>query len=346
MFKNTKKITLIVSLFLIVGMFVLTHTTEALRFTNRSMFISTAQAGENAFYQISFNYPTTSVVGSLRLEFCDSPIPSTPCTLPPGLDISGAVLAAQSGETGYTISQHTSTVIVLSRTPSMTSASLSTYRLDNITNPSSETQDFYVRMTDYVSNDATGSFIDFGSVTAQLAPPIGVYTQVPPILVFCVAEQINDDNCNSTNGSFADYGELSTTQTRSSTSELLARTNASSGYSITVMGRTMTSGIHAIPQLTTPTSNAVGVGQFGMNLAVNSNPAGGASPVGPGVNAVINSDYNQPDKYLFRDGDIIVTSNGITPTRKFTANYIVNIAPDQAPGVYSTTISYICLAGF
>lgn len=320
--------------------------TEALRFQERSMLIGSSQAGDTTFYQISFIYPTTNVVGSLRLEFCDNPIPTLPCNVPPGLDITNATLAAQSGETGFTITQQTSSVIVLSRSPSATGLTASSYRFDNMINPSAETQDFYVRMTDYASTDATGSFIDFGSVTARMTVPIEIYAQIPPILVFCVAGSINDDDCQDTTGNFADFGELSSTQTRSTSSQILARTNAQYGYNITVAGRTMTSGVHEIPGLSTPLESFPGLGQFGMNLTANSQPAVGADPIGPGTSATIHADYTQANKFLLRDGDTIITSTGVTPTRKFTASYIVNVPASQAPGLYTTTISYSALAGF
>jgi hypothetical protein len=319
---------------------------EAARFQNRSMFIGSPKAGETTFYQLTFTYPTVGSVGSLRFEFCDNPIPSLPCVVPAGLDIANATLAAQSGETGYSITQQTNSVIVLSRTPSVTGNTVSSYRLDNIVNPSSPTQDFYVRMSDFASTDATGSVIDFGSVTAQLAPSIDIYTQVPPILVFCVAGSINDNDCADTSGNFVDYGELSSGQTHTTTSQILARTNAQYGYSVTVSGRTMTSVTNVISALEVPTESFRGMGQFGLNLVANSQPVVGTDPSGPGVNAAVAADYSQANKYVFRDGDVLISSTGVTPTRRFTTSYIVNVPSDQAPGIYSTTISYLALAGF
>ena len=345
---GTKKMryVLVVMAVLVIVFSVLSQQTEALRFQNRSMYIGSSLANDTTFYQISFTYPTTSTVGSLRLEFCDNPIPTLPCNVPAGLDITGATLVAQSGETGFSISEQTSSVIVLSRTPATTGVTTSSYRFDNMVNPSAENQDFYVRMTDYASTDATGSFIDFGSVTARLVPAIEVYSQVPPILVFCVAGTINDDDCEDTAGNFVDYGELGSNQTHATTTQMLARTNAQYGYNITVSGRTMTSGNNEIPTLLSPTESFRGIGQFGINLAANSQPAIGANPAGPGVGAAVNTDYAQSNKFLFRDGDTLVSSTGVTPTRKFTASYVVNVPANQPPGVYSTTISYTCLAGF
>lgn len=328
------------------GFIMLGGQTDAARFQDRSMLIGSPNPSDVTFYQVAFTFPTVTTVGSVKLMFCDSPLPSLPCVVPPGLDITQATLAAQSGETGFSITQQTNDTIVLSRSPSVAGNTVSSYRFDNMQNPSNPTERIYVRLSDYASTNATGAEIDFGSVVAQLTAPVEVYSQVPPILIFCVAETIQDDDCQDANGNFANYGELSSSQARSSTSELLARTNAQYGYSISVTGRTMTAGIHEIPASVLPTESAPGVGQFGFNLVANSQPNVGAAPVGPGTNAVTNADYAQANKYVFRDGDIIVSSTGVTPTRKFTASYIVNIPATQSPGIYSTTLSYLCLAGF
>ncbi len=320
--------------------------TEAARFQQRGMYINSALGGVDTFYIISLQYTTPSSVGSLRMEFCDNPIPSLPCGVPAGLDVSNATLSAQSGETGFSVGQQNQNLIVLTRTPSVTGSALSSYRFDNMRNPNGDHQDFYVRITSHASTDGTGPLIDYGSVSATTTPTIDLYTQVPPILIFCVAQHINDDDCTDTEGNFVDFGELNSNQTYSASSEIQARTNAQYGYSIAVTGTTMTSGIRSIPALATPTESFQGVGQFGINLADNNSPDVGADPTGPGVNGVVSSPYDTPNKYLFNNGDVIATSNGVTRTRKYTASYVVNVPANQAPGVYSTTITYICLAGF
>lgn len=324
----------------------LTQRTDAARFANRGMYINSARGGDTTYYTISLQYTTPDNVGSLRLEFCDNPIPSLPCNVPPGLDVSNGTLAAQSGEAGFSIGQQTQNLIVLTRTPSITGNALSSYRFDNMRNPNGTHQDFYVRMTSHGSTDGSGPLIDYGSVTATTTPEIELTTQVPPILIFCVAQQINDDDCTDMQGNFVDFGELRSNQTYTASSEIQARTNAFFGYSITVTGTTMTSGIRSIPAITTPTESFRGVGQFGINLAANSSPDIGADPVGPGINGNVVAPYNTPNKFMFNNGDTVATSDNVTRTRKYTASYVLNVPANQPPGVYSTTITYTCLAGF
>lgn len=323
-----------------------TQQADAVRFQNRGMYINSARGGDTTYYVISLQYTTPANVGSLRLEFCDNPIPSLPCNIPPGLDVSSGTLAAQSGETGFSIGEQTQNLIVLTRPPSMTGPALSSYRFDNMHNPDGTHQDFYVRMTSHASTDGSGPLIDYGSVTATTTPEIELTTQVPPILIFCVAQQINDDDCTDMQGNFVNFGELTPNQTFYTSSEIQARTNAQYGYSIAVTGTTMTSGVRAIPAITTPTESFQGVGQFGLNLADNNSPDIGANPTGPGINGNVVAPYNESNKFLFNSGDIVATSDNVTRSRKYTASYIVNVPADQPPGVYSTTITYTCLAGF
>lgn len=318
---------------------------EAARFSYRSMYINSARASDTTFYTITLAYPTASPLGSLKIEFCDSPIPSIPCDIPTGLDVSGADLVTQSGSTaGFIITSQTQGELTLSRAPQVPGGGNTSYRFDNMINPSSEDQDFYARITSHSSVDGTGPIIDFGSVSATTTPEIGIYTQVPPIIVFCVGEQINDDECTDVVGNYAQLGELESTQTYYASSEILFRTNAQFGLTILVNGRTMTSGIKEIPALEVPTQSFIGVSQFGMNLTQNTNV--GANPTGPGANAIINPLYQFTDNFLFNDGDVLVTTNEVTVTQKVTASYIINVSDEQAPGVYSTTVSYVCLASF
>lgn len=345
-------------LLVVLLMWVVVQPAGAEKFTNRSMYINSARASDTTYYIISFQYTTPASVGSVRMEFCTSPIPSLPCYPPQGLDVSGGSLTAQSGETGFTMNTPSNNVVILSRTPSMTGSGLSSYRFDNMVNPDGtgvgadpaepehEKTNFYVRLTSHASTDGSGSLIDFGSVANTITPEIGIFTQVPPILIFCVGAVINDDECEDVDGFYVDFGELDSGQTFYTSSQMQARTNAFYGYSISAVGNTLTSGIRSIPAITTPTQSLVGVGQFGINLADNNDPDIGADPVGPGTNAVLNPTYATPDQYLYNEGDVLVASNAVTRVRKFTVSYILNVPEDQEPGVYSTTLTYICLAGF
>lgn len=324
---------------------------DATRFRTRGLYINSAEAGATTWYELTLEYTTPANIGSLRMEFCDNPIPSFACVVPPGLDVSGGSLAAQTGQTGFSISYQDTNMIVLSRAPAMTGSGLSTYRFEGMVNPSVDDQAFHIRLTSHESTDGTGPSVDFGSVSNTTVRGTDIYTQVPPILTFCAGKTVSLD-CTSVDDNLVDFGELQPgEETYVTTSEMAARTNGRYGYSIYVTGTSFTSGVRQVPPLTVPTESFVGVGQFGLNLVSNSDPTGigayvGADPVGPATNISLNNNYTIPDHYMFSNGDLLVSSDYVTPPKKYTSTYILNMPTDQPAGHYSTTITYVCLAGF
>lgn len=318
----------------------------ASEFTDRSVMIDSPVAGQTTQYAFTFGYSTPSPVGSVKFQFCDMPLPLDPCVIPAGLDVQNAVLTSQTGETGYTIFSQTQNEIIIGRPAQVPGAGPSTYTFDNITNPSGENQVVFVRLTSHSSSDATGPFLDEGAVATTTTPDVEIYTQVPPVLIFCVATVINDPDCTDMTGNYADVGELTDTQTAKLAVQMQARTNARSGYTIQMTGNSLASGTNTIPPITVPSPSLIGVGQFGMNMAGNTNPAIGGPPVGAGINAVVNPNYTTPNLFSYTNGDVLVSSTNPTRNRKFTMSYIINVPETQPIGVYTTTITYICIGSF
>jgi hypothetical protein len=330
---------------------------DAVRFAERGLYINTSEAGATTWYELSLDYTTTADVGSVRMEFCDNPIPSLPCTVPAGLNLSGATLGAQTGPEPFEAIEITGNIMVMHRTPSQAGpGGVSTYRLDNVVNPTTEGENFYIRLTSHADEDALDPLIDYGSVANAIVQGTDIYTQVSPILIFCVAKTVSID-CVDTDENLVDFGDLNPgEETYATTSEMAARTNGRYGYNIYLMGTSFTSGVREVPPLTVPTESFVGVGQFGMNMTTNTNPGLGADPVGPAPiapapstitsNITLHGDYMIPDHFTFRNGDLLASSTYVTAPKHFTSTYVLNIPADQAPGHYSTTLTYVCLAGF
>jgi hypothetical protein len=318
----------------------------AIRFTNRSLFINSAVAGDTTTYTITYTYPAVRTVGSVRMLFCTEAIPYLSCDTPSGLSVSGAVLSTQSGETGFTVSSQTDNNIILTRPPVSASVIESKYTFTNVVNPNSP-QTFYVRLASFASTDASGPVLDFGSVASAITNEIGLVTQVPPYLVFCTGKEIPQDCIDPKGPNFEEFKDPTAQEAMATKSEMLAYTNARGGYVVIVTGRTLTSGIYEIPSIQGTSEESIpGKGQFGINLTENTEPAVGADPVGPATNTSLNPTYTEQNKFLFGDGDVLVTSNGVTMRKKFTVSYVINIPPDQHPGVYSTTVTYICTGNF
>lgn len=318
------------------------------RFENRSLFMNSTTPGVTTSYKLSLSYMTPAPVGSLDMLFCVSPIPYEACVTPPGLDVSQATLANQAGETGFSILSKTTNHIVLTRLPSMiaTGGSASSYIFDNIKNPTDTTQSFSIRLRSHSTIDATGQQIDFGSVKGQVGEGITIETQVPPMLIFCVAQQVADDCVGTNNVYYHDMGDLSDSSTLTAQSQMAVGTNATGGFVITANGPPLSAGTNIINEIASPTQSIAGKNQFGINLVENSDLHVGKDPEGTWANAEPTANYNQPNKYMYQSGDVVASSNSVSLMKKFTVSYIVNVNPQLRAGVYTTTINYIASGRF
>lgn len=318
------------------------------RFENRSLLMHSTLPGVTTTYDLSLDYMTMASVGSLDMLFCISPIPYEPCVTPPGLDVSQADLTAQTGETGFAISNRTANHLVLTRTPQMIAqpGSRSQYTFSNIKNPTDATTSFSIRLRSHASTDATGPHIDFGSVKGQIGDGITLETQVPPMLIFCAAQQV-EDNCASTNGNyFSDMGTLSKDTTLTAQSQMAVGTNASAGFAVTVVGTPLAAGTSVIDAPTSPTESRLGVNQFGINLVQNDILNVGRNPEGDWANAQPTAGYGQPNKFMYVSGDVIASSPNVSLMKKFTISYITNTSPNLRAGFYVTTLNYVASGRF
>jgi len=312
--------------------------------TERKLELMSVAPGASTTHTFTFSYGSASDVGSIRFEYCTSPLPDITCDTPVGLDVSGAALSNQTGETGFAIDSAQTNSLVLTRTAAPPTQNPSSYTFDTVTNPSTPATTFFVRISTYQTTDATGGITDYGAVANATTDNILLNTEVPPILKFCVGLTLGTD-CNTADDNLIDLGDLSTTRAASGSSQMLAATNAEFGLAIAAYGTTMTSGNNVITALTNPTLSAPGNAQFGINLRQNSDPSVGGEPSGAGTSLPASS-YNIANRYMFQSGDVVATSPVATDTRIFTASYIVNTSPSQPPGVYTATITYICTATF
>jgi hypothetical protein len=319
---------------------------EGERLENRSLTLSDSRAGATGYYKFSFKPTQLSAIQTVVLQVCaNDPFPLSPCTPPVGFDASNAVLQNQSGDEGFTIaSQSTANEIVLTRPPLSSYGQQNTYEFSNIVNPSSEGS-YYVRILTFMDSDTNGEPNNYGGIAFAINRSIAVSATVPPYLLFCVGVTINGFNCKNVVGNYLNFGEFDSRRATQGSTQLLAATNAKDGYNIRVAGISLTSGNNVIPNLTSPDVSRPGVSQFGMNLLANTSPQGGIDPQGIGTGVAVNG-YNQSNFFKFNPTDIIAVANQPDESRKYTATYIVNVAKDQAPGVYVSTVTYIAMGSF
>lgn len=322
--------------------------TASTRFEDRSLYMQSTLPGVTTNYTVSLRYMTPGLVGSVEMLFCDNPIPHLPCETPQGLDVSQAILAEQLGEQGFMILSKTQNKITISRVPTETRPTdpTSSYRFENIVNPIDSSEAFSIRLKSFTGISAAGPQVDFGSVRGQVTNAIVIQTQVPPMLMFCVAQTVSE-NCETTDEiNYSDMGTLSDKETLMAHSQMSAGTNATAGFVITAIGTPMASGRHVIDNIESPTASQVGTNQFGINLVDNTTPDIGSDPEGDFTNAVVADGYNTPDEFKFVSGDVVAYSPNVSLMRKYTVSYVVNSSPDLHAGIYTATINFIASGRF
>lgn len=339
---------LVVAMLLLSGAVIpqLRKPADAAHLNNRIVKMASAEVSAHTTYVVSFDFSSSTSFGSVLVQFCSNdPFIGTSCVAPGGFSASSATLASQTGPGGFSIGGgSTANQLILERTTATPTVGTVSFTFNNIINPSSPGS-YYVRLQTFSSGNATGTATYDGGLAFSINNTISVSAEVPPYLIFCTGITITGLNCVNANGSYIDFGILTTNAARHATSQMLVATNAQSGYGITVDGTTLTSGNNEIEGLFNGDVSRPGVAQFGFNLRANSAPIDGADPIGPG-SAVPTANYNAPNTYRFRGGELIVSNPGPDDVREYTASYIANVPTKQASGIYVSTITYLCLASF
>lgn len=342
-----KVYTFAAALLLIAGglVYIVGHS-QAVQLGQRSMRLGDSRLGVTTNYELSFTTMAPSTIGSIAVQFCaEGPVPDTPCTGPVGFDVSSAVLSGESGITGFSPhSSSTASRLVLSRAPSLSAPATAQYTLSGVVNPAAAGS-FYARIETFASSDGTGPRVDFGGIAMATTTDVHVRTYVPPYMLFCAASTIPAYRCEGASGTSVDFGELSVSGPKTGTSQLLLSTNGEGGYTIRVLGTTLTSGNNVISALTSPDVSRPGRSQFGFNLRANGTPRVGADIQGPGAGSAAPG-YERADYYKYTPGEVIAASLREDDYRLYTLSYVVNIAPSQPPGVYVSTLTFVAVATF
>lgn len=319
---------------------------SALMLTGRSVAVAAATPSAVTSHSFRLTPQSATAVGSIAFEYCsNTPLFSEACTPPAGLDVSAAVLSQQTGNTGFVVDAIDTTAnrIVINRPPAPAVTTSSTFAFDNITNPSASNATTYVRISTYGGTLGSGPTEDTGAVAFATVTNFAVGAYVPPFIRLCVGVTVAID-CSQASGDSLDLGVLSQFATRAATSQYAASTNDPTGYTVFVLGTTLTSGNNEIPpalnQLNTPGSS-----QFGLNVRQNTNPVIGSEPDGPGT-AIPAGGYNFSNSFSFVPGSLVSAAATANDYSRMTVSYIANVSASQPPGYYVTTLTYLGTAQF
>ncbi len=338
-------------------------------------------------HRFTFTLPSSANLGSIKFTYCTLPGAETDaCTKPAGLDVDAATLevdtmgGSDSDFTMQTPAPSDDNVFYVTRSAASAGPNAAmVIGVNGVTNPSAVNTTFFVRISSYPTEDASGSSTDYGVVAASTGRDIVLTGTMPESLVFCAAETIGetagvpDCAAKATDGTVSFDRLFSPSDTAFATSQLAASTNAGSGYAISVMGPTMTSGTNTVTAMSTGGTSAHGVSQFGLNLVQNYSgvedpeiPTLGADITTPTGGTVYHgqpaTNYDTTDNFRFvptsnfvtgdeteisRYGETVANSNSLgTDAQVFTVSYIVNVPGSQPAGTYTTTLTYICTATY
>lgn len=293
--------------------------------------------------------PTNTAVKSVQIQLCESLSDSCAST-PVGFSASSSSLASQpsglGAGSGWTVNTATAgSLRIVNAANATTPSGAVTVVWDNVSNPTSANTTFYGIITTYSAANWTGA-LDTGSIALSTSSQIEVSLKVDESLTFCAGTSITDQDCGTIAGNTVNLGIGSTTATAKNTSVMAASTNGSTGYSITVSGTTLTSGLNTIDALATGGTSSTGSKQFGINLAAtNTTPAVGAEITGAGTGAAA-ANYGTNNTFRFATGEEIASVSGPTNANTFTISYIANIDGMTPAGAYSTVLTYIATANF
>jgi hypothetical protein len=315
--------------------------------STRSLQLSTNAAGaHNVMYTFGFSLVTAGTLGSIEFQFCSNdPFIGDPCAAPFGLDALNAQLTGQSGEVGFNIAGSSSVNdIIIQQAPISAGAVPVSYTFSQVINPT-DVGSYYVRILTYASNNGSGPPTDTGGLAFAVASGVNVSAEVPPYLLFCIGAAIADFDCSTATNDYVDFGDFDANTTSAGNTQIVATTNAQSGYSIWVTGTTLTAGNNLIPAMATTGTSHTDASQFGLNLAANTSPQVGAAVQGSGSGEPTAA-YDQPNHYRFVSGEEIASAPNADDYRKYTVSYIVNVNKSQPPGVYVNTLTYVATANF
>ena len=124
---------------------------------------------------------------------------------------------------------------------------------------------------------------------------------------------------------------------------LAVGTNAPSGFTLSVVGQTLTSQQNAANTVTqmgaVAASSTAGTEQFGLRATESG-----------GIGTAVSSPFNSPTSYGYQatatTSAMLATGSGATPTSTYSLRYVVNINALTEAGTYAAYLTYVATANF
>lgn len=185
-----------------------------------------------------------------------------------------------------------------------------------------------------------GSFGDSGTAGLAIvnADQVSVTATVDPTISFAITDTTIGYATLSSSAARWATGDTLGSASATSAHDITVATNAPAGYTVYVLGDTLTSGLNTITAIGgSATASSPGSEQFGLKVAA----AGGT---GAAVAPYASANYAYAANSTTQDD--IAASTTASATTTFSITYIANISSTTEAGSYATTLTYSAIGNF
>ncbi len=327
--------------------------------------------GADTTHTFTFDPASTGTIEAIRFDYCQAAIGT--CNAPAGLVVnSGTAVTVQTNE-GVTFTNaygidgtsDANTLNLDSATGNTFTAGTGgtiVFAFDDITNPTTVDDGYFVRITTYDNDDYTGAR-DTGTVAFAITQGISITSRVVETLGFSTTATdtttAEGASCSPLGGTgiitLGDVteGTLSISQAYDAFSAFRLYTNAANGVVVQYKGASLTKGSDVIDAIgATLAASDVGVEQFGLAIDPNGGTYNGdTGGFGGAGQLTLGANYNDGDgtitdggtaSFAFVAGTLTTVASASSYVTCDTASvrYIGNISPLTPAGTYTTTVVY------
>lgn len=178
-----------------------------------------------------------------------------------------------------------------------------------------------------------------GDTTAYATKICGTATASGPTLSFTISDTSVGFGTLASGAARHATGDTLGTTAETEAHTIVANTTAGSGYTVTVQGATLTSGIYTVNAIGgTNTASSVGTEQFGLRMTATGGSGTVTAPYAAAGFAYA-ANATTPSQVASA-----TTGTGVDTT--YSVRYLANIAPQTESGTYSGSLIYVITANF
>ncbi len=313
--------------------------------TNATDTLSTIKINQQANHTIQFTTPTgITASGVFELDFADDFDTGLIAFGDIDLDVNGSpqtLGATAAGATWGVDINSTDDIITFTAGSSGASAGQTILIKigTNATGGVANNQIINPGTADQYDITIGGGFGDSGTISVAILDDnqVDISGVVSNTISFAISDTaISFGNLSSANSKWATTtgGETSSSVAHT----LTVSTNAVNGYSATIAGLPLTSGLNTIDSISAAAAPIIGEEQFGVSFFINDDPS---------TTANVEADYD--GTYKFKDNgtpDPIFNATAPSGTTIYDAKYVANVSPTTDAGSYETVVTYVATANF